>query len=61
MEQALGDVENLVIPIIRGIKGRAGEKVDLPEGEAGYLAFFIAISMTRVPVWESLSESCEKK
>jgi hypothetical protein len=50
MEQALGDVENLVIPIIRGIKGRAGEKVDLPEEEAGYLAFFIAISMTRVPV-----------
>lgn len=57
IEQALGDVENLVIPIIRGIRGRVGQKVELPEMETGYLAFFIAISMTRVP---SLREPLKK-
>lgn len=49
IEQALGDVENLVIPIIRGIRGHAGQKIALPQKEIGYLAFFVAISLTRVP------------
>ena len=49
MEQALGDVENFVIPLIRGIKWRPGQKVELPQNEIEYLAFFVAISLTRVP------------
>jgi len=49
MEQALGGMENLVIPIIRSLRGRVGQKVELPGEEIGFLAFFVAISMTRVP------------
>ena len=57
IEQSLADVENLVIPIIRGIKGHAGQIVEIPGQEKGFLAFFIGISLTRVP---SLREPLKK-
>ena len=48
MEIGLGKIESLVIPIIRKIRGKSGQKVNISKDEYASLAFHIGISMTRV-------------
>lgn len=50
MERSLAEtIDNQAPPIIRGIEAKAGKMVTLSEEERGRLAFFLGLSLTRVP------------
>lgn len=60
LENAFSEVENIVIPIIRNLKGNDG-KILLSDYDKGQLAFFLALLCTRTPSFRDGIENVYEK